>query len=319
MLKVGYKESLFSAFRDEHDGTVSGGERRSVPWTFDADRQVVACPMCAGTHTQQWFEAWSLNLGPEEETLVAAVGDGLRGEEFDYSPARARFCPDCGYWIVEQWIAGEDDRRYVIQSAGVMQRYSNPDDLPMEDLGRHLRMGCVRLRDTSPSTIERLAGEYLKSEWSDCEVHHVGSSGGKGDGGIDLIAIESDREFLVQVKHHPGVLGRGGDGREGVKAIRELNGALFREGKARGVFVTTAASYTRGARTEVELTKQTNPRYEMVLIDRLDLNRWLARGPISHELPWRAQMCPGPYRHWTLKDWTHGWNTKGGNTVPDFG
>src|SRR5271169_136592 len=58
---------------------------------------------------------------------------------------------------------------------------------------------------------------------------------------------------------------------EGVQVIRQMNGVLFREGRARGIVITTASNFTKGAVREASTRKSTNEQYEMKLLSFPDI------------------------------------------------
>jgi hypothetical protein len=63
------------------------------------------------------------------------------------------------------------------------------------------------------------------------------------DGGLDLLLVQGETNWVVQVKRR-----RSAGRAEGVDVIRDLVGAMTLAQQRRGIFVTTADRYTRGAR-----------------------------------------------------------------------
>lgn len=108
-----------------------------------------------------------------------------------------------------------------------------------------------------------MIAECLRYEFQPCEVHHVGARGGKGDQGVDIYLIKDEIEWLIQVKR------RLTDNPESVDTIRLLNGVLLREGKYNGMVVTSAASFTRNAKSETSI--KTPGTYCVKLINRGDI------------------------------------------------
>ena len=94
--------------------------------------------------------------------------------------------------------------------------YCKIEDLNLSLFNRVKKL--VRIQNNNHFWQELSFMEFLKSEWQDCEVRHVGCSGGHGDGGVDLILITGSDEYLVQVKHHPEWLKRKSSVREGKKS-----------------------------------------------------------------------------------------------------
>ena len=217
----------------------------------------------------------------------------LRPSEFAYKLPELYFCKTCGIWIAEEYLVGEDFK-YAVQLVGGLGFYRTPDQLPAEDMIAFLTLQRTRMSEIPPKDFERLVAEFLRSEWEPCEVRHLGSAHYPRDTGIDLLLITTEEDYLVSVKHHPKHLQEGRRRLEGVKFIRELNGVLFRENKIKGILVTSAKGYTRQAKEEISTTKVNNPGYELILVDKLRLDNWLANQSVNHR-PWRKGMTPGPF------------------------
>jgi len=196
-------------------------------------------------------------------------------------------CDTCGWWRIFHGTRGGQDTvnfEFVVAEA---QRYDvDAVAAPIGSLRRHLRARPTDLAFVHPTTLERLISDCLEDEFAPCEVIHLG---GTGDGGVDLMLIESDRSpLLIQVKRRADILGP-----QGLNVVRELNGVLFREGLARGMVVTTADRYTRGARAEaVTRTGGLVSRYEMRLraFDDIVAMLQLPRRTSSH--PWVPYLAP---------------------------
>lgn len=283
------------------------GQRLAVPYVYASDGITLKCPYCEGLRVSSIWETWTIDLKPEDRFLLTSLTEPeapIRHDEFDPQMATVYLCQDCGRWVAEQQIIGKDVR-YALQAVGCLQHFKSPENIPTDSLVTYLALQRVRLRDLSPALFERLVGEFLKSEWKACEVVHVGCAGGSGDDGVDFVLIREDDEYLVQVKHHPRYLRNKTSIKEGVKFVRELNGVLYREGKAKGLFVTAADGYTQAAQNEVKKTRKNVIGYDLVLLERLDINRWIARqaGNVS---PWRQFMKPGI---WPTPPW-EGLNVK---------
>jgi HJR/Mrr/RecB family endonuclease len=98
--------------------------------------------------------------------------------------------------------------------------------------------------------------DCLKDAHSPCEVIHTGKT---ADGGVDLMMIlDNDESYLVQVKRRTNL-----SSKEGVKVVRELNGVLFREGKAKGMIITTASGYTKPAVEETKIKTCLSESYNL--------------------------------------------------------
>lgn len=156
-------------------------------------------------------------------------------------------CPNCKWWTYKFRFSEDTDLIDEVQSYytdsryyGIIKKYNIADkEIPIEILTSELKKKPEILFDINPYKLEELAKEILKGVY-DCEVYHVGKT---GDGGIDLIVLESDEPILVQVKrrenpHHV----------ELVKGVREFVGTLFIEDKRKGIYISTAKSFSKGSK-----------------------------------------------------------------------
>ncbi len=294
-MTLDYKECVLSAYAESYDRRVARGRCLAAPYVYSDDGITLKCPYCGRETVRPVWETWTIDAGESADNLLAPLEPQapLKPEDFYCETCIVHVCSTCGRWVATQEVIGEEFR-YVLQAVGSIRFFAEADDIPVEALADHLLFGRVRLRDISPKRFERVVMEFLRSEWRDCEVRHVGCCGGSGDRGVDLLLITGEDEYLVQVKHHPELLERRSSAREGVKFIRELHGVLFREGKVKGVFVTSAAGFTHAAHREVQDSRQNNHGYDLVLVDRLDLNDWLCRSS-AKRIPWRKCMKRGPW------------------------
>jgi hypothetical protein len=212
-------------------------------------------------------------------------------------------CDTCGWWrIFHGTLSGADSNVAYDFTVAEAKRYDVAAmEVPIDSLRRHLLGEPTDLARVHPHVLERLIGDCLAAEFAPCEVIHLGRT---GDGGIDLLLVESDREpVLVQVKRRADVAGS-----EGINVVRELNGVLFREGFARGMVVTTANRYTRGARAEaMTRTPGLAGRYEMRCARLVTLWRccsWVARHPLRHGYPILVGRAVSVIPSWR-RPWLH--------------
>jgi hypothetical protein len=302
-MRLDYEDAILAGYVERFDrqspgphGRVVRGHRPFRPYVYAADGMTPLCDLCAG-RIYVGIETWKLNLGEVADEVLRPLTvhePPLRPEEFP-SPT-VYLCAGCGSWSAVTRVDDDPDDwglRYVLHLAGALERFSSTDGLPAEELAMQLRLGGLRLADLTPKAFERLVARVLSDVWRDCEVQHVGVSGGRGDGGVDVVLVQEDRTHLVQIKHHPLHLGSDIARREGVKTIRELNGVLFREGIPRGIVVSSSPGYTRGAREEALATGATVDSYEMLMFDATDVGRWVSRSPAAAAAPWRRHMRPG--------------------------
>lgn len=150
-------------------------------------------------------------------------------------------CPRCGWWIghtkLKEKLAYE---QFCVEDIynGIVKNYDIDDRmLPLNVLNDELKRNPHALNLVNPYKLEEIVQEVLR-DFFPCEVKLVG---GTGDGGVDLIVVESDNPILVQVKRRENP-----DKVEIIKGIREFIGTLYIEGKTKGIYVTTAKRYSRG-------------------------------------------------------------------------
>lgn len=174
-------------------------------------------------------------------------------------------CSKCSWWFLEEygeWVETHSPwHSYALLAIGVLKKWAVASKtIPISALrtyiGSHARSAALKV--LHPTAFERLVADCLKWEYRPCEVKHVGVAGGAGDGGIDLYLIREDEEWLVQVKR------RLNDDPEPIETIRSLNGVLLREGKHKGIVVTSASRFTRNANEEARIA--TPGPYEVQLI-----------------------------------------------------
>lgn len=118
------------------------------------------------------------------------------------------------------------------------------------------------LYEIDPYKLEDIA-QVVFSAYFNCEVKHVGKT---GDGGIDLIVVQSDDPILVQVKRreNPQHI-------ELVKSIREFVGAMYIENAKKGIFLSTAKDFSRGSK-ETAMSLLNNRKFEY--FELVDFNRF---------------------------------------------
>ena len=156
-------------------------------------------------------------------------------------------CPQCGWWEgISKYTDMPDNPFENIQSYhenkyyyGIVNFFDlSSKELPLEVLYNELNKNKQILYDINPYKSEELVQSVL-SDFFDCEVKHVGQT---GDGGKDLIVVQSEHPILVQVKRreNPNHV-------ELIKGIREFVGTLFIEGSKKGIYVSTAKKFSKGS------------------------------------------------------------------------
>lgn len=200
-------------------------------------------------------------------------------------------CPFCGWWheSFHRWdlrLPGWERLRYRI--AGLRKFDVGSEDLPLTTLKSELKRYPHILHDIHASKFEALVADVLSSFFQ-VEVTTVGRT---GDGGIDLVYVDGETPFAVQVKRR---LSSGS--KEGVALIREFLGACMLEGKRNGKIVTTANSFTEGAKGAAK--KAVN----MGLVESFEL---IARDRFLELFGYQKKIYRYP---WTsiVRDWLDVW------------
>lgn len=187
-----------------------------------------------------------------------------------FSALTIRTCTTCGWWESEEELPVENigekgsctgksvHRRAVLREFSVAGSQT-----PIESLRQHLIKHPTDLQKVNPHILEKLVGSVF-SEYMDCEAIHVG---GPNDDGIDIILIDGDRRFVVQVKRreHRHIA-------EAVSGIREFVGAMVLEGVVRGIFVTTAERFSREA---ISTARKARERKTLEFIDLVNAEKLL--------------------------------------------
>lgn len=157
-------------------------------------------------------------------------------------------CVGCHWWFITDRMRVQECTECVSIHPSILVKYDlSPASTPLEILLEELPRTRRLLNVVEPRRLELLVKEILKGSHG-CDVIHVGRT---GDGGIDLGMLDSDQPIAVQIKR------RANTGHfEGVAVIREFLGAMVSMGFRRGIFVTTADSYTSGARAFPKLVKR---------------------------------------------------------------
>lgn len=184
-----------------------------------------ACPYCK-SHLPVTNEAGE-SMAPRIEAIVLRV------------------CPNCRWWDFEEELICEKEAAtgsYWAKSVhrrAILREYSIAgSDAPIESLQEHIARHPNQLSQISPERLEQLVGAVF-SEYMSCEAIHVG---GPNDNGIDLILIDGNRRYVVQVKRRQSQRKA-----EAVSGIREFLGAMVLDGTMKGLFVSTAPHFSENA------------------------------------------------------------------------
>ena len=226
-----------------------------------------------------------------------AAGFATYGEE-----ATVRFsvqtCSSCGWWQarVEHMLrysvgnaSGYDWQ--CLTSNGALRAFGVAEaSVPADVLRHYLDQHPDKLVDIHPYALEALVGAIF-SEHMDCEAVHLG---GPGDGGIDLILLNSDNPVAVQVKR------RSTKKAESVQVVREFIGALLLAEQGSGMIVTTAPRFSSAA---LEAGRRATRIGIVSQIDLIDYDRLVAmmRATAKDADAWE-ELAPAPSSElWWLK------------------
>lgn len=153
-------------------------------------------------------------------------------------------CKECGWWkSLEQFLnySNWDWPDYKIDAKhnhknSIPKRFNLKDkDLPITSLVEELKKDKKIMYSIHDKKMEELV-KYVFESYYKCNVKLVGKS---GDNGIDLIMIDSDEPILIQVKRRTKE-----NHVESISSIREFIGALILQQQRKGIFVSTAKSYS---------------------------------------------------------------------------
>ena len=259
-----------------------GAPPSGYKWLGDALCEIAlersTCPYCQGA-----LRAHNLNRrlrGTFRQRLWTASHLGISSDE-----ARGVICTHCGWWFVER---ARDDSGPVGAVAveytfaiGLLQRTTVGEyGGPIEGLRTYLAAHPDCLTSAEPVKVEQLVTSALRDIFDRAEVRHVGRS---GDGGVDVVIARGGvaKPIVVQVKRRAST-----DAREGVEAIRELHGVMFRDKLSRGMVVSTASRFTAGALAESRRVRHRLVRYRMDLLNRRDVAELLALPTTTSAAPW---------------------------------
>ena len=142
---------------------------------------------------------------------------------------------------------------------GRLSFVSNPDEVKLELLIKHLNENIERIFSLTPRQAEKLMPTIL-SDYLKCEVKAIG---GTRDGGIDALAILSETEkMIVQIKWREKY-----NGSESVSVVREVGGTLLARKIPKGLIISTRKKFSTTAIKESELISENN----IVNIGKIDI------------------------------------------------
>jgi restriction endonuclease Mrr len=133
----------------------------------------------------------------------------------------------------------------IVRHAILKAYRASDQDLPILALRKELVARGNLLHHIHPRKMEQLVASVFSDFHGNCKATVCGRS---GDGGIDVILIDSDSPTAIQIKRreHP-------DRSERVSHIREFIAAMQLNDYYEGMYVTTAENFSLAASREAEL------------------------------------------------------------------
>lgn len=231
-------------------------------------------------------KCWQAGRRPQDSTRMERYGDDSIADElarYVYGDAIYQmWACTCGYWQSAYLdFAGGALGGSIVTSKLATFEESLPPGVSLEvAIALQQRRKC--LSEISPRLLEQLVAAIFRANYEHTEVRHVGRP---GDGGIDVLLVESETsEWLVQVKHHVK-----SKAAESVTTIRNLLGTLVLEQRTRGVVVSSADHFSYFASKASNQARLLG--YEIELVDRQLLARLLER--CMSDESWLAPLRQG--------------------------
>ena len=168
-------------------------------------------------------------------------------------------CRQCGWWESDENAWPDETTGRSVHRRAILREFSVAgSEAPIESLHQYVAKHPSALNEVSPRNLERLVGSVF-GEFMNCETIHVG---GANDDGIDLLLIDSERRYVVQVKRRMSP-----HAAEAVSGVREFLGAMLLDGTLRGLFVSTAPRFSHQARATASKAEQIELVEKIELID----------------------------------------------------
>lgn len=258
-----------------------------------------ASPLSTGCFSREWG-GWGEGVQADHsDDPCIYCGHRLHSREMSHKIIRVsetnsrfelflRVCDKCGWWTLDrtEMLIPERPRDELLYArlAGEARHYDvSALNVPVADLRRWLARHPQDLGQVDPRRFELVMQSCLRDQFPGADVIHTGRS---GDGGIDLKMIVTEEDtYLVQVKRRADL-----SSSEGVEVVRVLNGVLFREGRAKGIVITTAASFTEAAKCEAQVNTPTASAYEMQLLALDDVVSLLRLPCLEPYEPWVSHI-----------------------------
>ncbi|MDP3281421.1 MAG: restriction endonuclease [Nitrosomonas sp.] len=210
---------------------------------------------------------WKTNC-PYCGTPLSLAHEANRRHNSVFGQVAISVCSNCGWWesmdeATLEFGDGDWYKSRTFRRRALLKEFSvGGSETPIHLLHQHLAKDRNAMYFISPSKLEHLVGRVF-SEFMSCESIHLG---GPGDGGIDLILVRGEQDYVVQVKRRASP-----ESVESVSGIREFIGAMLLKGGNRGLFVTTAPRFSQPAlaAAQVALDRKIVDKIELIDGNRL--------------------------------------------------
>lgn len=258
-MTAGIKRLTYATFGKYDHAEAENDEERFLHSTAD-----LLCPFCRTS-----YRSFTHLLAPPTPRIQQI----RKSTRFGISHAGSLnilVCPACGWWHLSRnntIVFPETGKTssatwYELYHAVYSEITLNSPDLPIDDLRKHLRRFWNDRKHISAQQAEELVASVLRDHYGG-DVLRVTANANAPDGGIDLMIVNDGGlvRRAIQVKR------RISHDVEPIEDVRNFIGAMLLSGNDNGVFVTTAARFSRGAAAVGKSANLARRKLNVELID----------------------------------------------------
>ena len=158
-------------------------------------------------------------------------------------------CWHCGWWMLMEHDFSELDEKQRCKTTTYFSKLHSFEaadkSVELNILSSSLARDWENIKKIHPKKFEELTADIIKTIYK-CEVKLTGYS---KDDGIDFYSVICDQPWAFQVKR------RSNNSVEGLEEIKEFIGSMIQNNLPRGIFITSAPRFTKGA---LKLAKNDN-------------------------------------------------------------
>lgn len=195
--------------------------------------------------------------------LVFAASIEIADNTYEYDTLVFE-CPNCGWWF-KYHDEFRGDLSYEVAILKALEE--TLDEKVCNEITSEIIDLSKSIRNISPKKLEMVVADALKGIY-DCEVVHVGQ---RGDGEVDVLVLDGESPIAVQVKHRINP-----DRIETVDYIRKFLGGIVIRDFKKGIFVTLAHHFSKGAIAEAKLAEISQYVTSVDLVDCKQLLEMMA-------------------------------------------